>query len=290
MRFPDVTERKVLVTGCSSGIGRAAAHALRAAGWRVWPTARGEEDLARLRAGGFEPVGLDLADAASTRRAAAEALERMDGTPGAIVNNAGYGQPGAIEDLPREAMRRQFEVNLFGLQELTNAFIPRFRALGRGRIVNVSSVLGRLSLPSLGIYSASKFALEAVSDALRVELRGSGVAVSLVEPGPIATAFGDNARAAAARSLDTARSPFAAAYRAQAGRLGSRNERHDPFRLPPESVAARILHAVASRRPRRRYTVTVTAAAGALMARCLPAAVLDALLARRLRGAADGTD
>ncbi len=156
---------------------------------QVVPTARKAEDLQRLRENGFEPVELDVADSDSVQRAADEVLRRVDGRLGALVNNAGFGQPGAMEDISRDVLRYQFEVNVFGMQELTNRCIPVFRQQGRGRIVNISSVVGRVSLPFLGSYSATKFAMEAISDALRMELRDAGIAVSLVEPGPIATSF-----------------------------------------------------------------------------------------------------
>ncbi|MBP7275722.1 MAG: SDR family NAD(P)-dependent oxidoreductase, partial [Kiritimatiellae bacterium] len=158
MRFPPV-EKKVLITGCSTGIGWAAAEQLRAQGWEVIPTARKAEDLERLRAAGFEPIALEMADEASVNAAADETLRRFGGAIGAVVNNAGYGQPGAVEDVTRGIARRQFEVNVFGLQQLTNRFIPVFRERGAGRIVNVSSIVGWLGLPLMGVYSASKFAL-----------------------------------------------------------------------------------------------------------------------------------
>ena len=282
MRYPPV-ERKVLVTGCSTGIGWAAAEGLRARGWDVIPTARRAEDLERLRAAGFNPIELEMADESSVNAAAAETLRRFRGAIGAVVNNAGYGQPGAIEDLSREVMRRQFEVNVFGLQQLTNRFIPAFRDRRAGRIVNVSSVVGWLGLPLMGIYSASKFALRGMSDALRVELRGSGVAVSLVEPGPIRTRFGDNAAGAGESHLASApgASVFEAAYRDQLRRYHIKEEQPSALSLPPEAVAKRIAHAVESARPRRRYPVTAVAWFGIGMARCLPVAAMDALLSSR---------
>jgi NAD(P)-dependent dehydrogenase (short-subunit alcohol dehydrogenase family) len=189
VKLPPVEPKSVLVTGCSSGIGAATATLLRKRGWKVFPTARNPDDLDQLRKDGFEAIHLDLGDSASVQAAADVALEVMEGNPGALVNNAGYGQPGALEDLSRDAMRAQFEVNVFGMQELTNRFIPVFRKQRAGRIVNVSSVVGRVSLPFSGIYSATKFAMEAMSDAMRVEFSDSGIGVSLVEPGPITTHF-----------------------------------------------------------------------------------------------------
>ena len=175
MKAPVVHVKNVLVTGCSSGIGLATARVLRGRGWNVIPTARKREDLDALRADGFTPVELDVADAESVKRAAARALEIFGGRIGGVVNNAGFGQAGAVEDLSREVLRYQFEVNFFGAHDLTNRFIPIFRKQGWGRIVNISSVLGRVVIPFYGSYCATKFAMEALSDALRVELCDSGV-------------------------------------------------------------------------------------------------------------------
>lgn len=281
MRYPVPSSKTVLITGCSSGIGLATAHVLRAAGWRAVPTARKVEDLARLRADGFTPVALDVADPASVAAAVDATLALTGGTLGALVNNAGYGQPGAMEDLARDDMRRQFEVNVFGLQDLTNRLLPVFRAAGAGRVVNISSVVGRLSLPFLGIYSASKFALEAISDAMRVELTGTGIAVSLVEPGPIATRFGDNSTAAGRARLTDAPSRFREDYRRELGEEAEKTDRYRAFRLPPEAVAEKIRHAIESPRPRTRYPVTLVAHFGAFTARHAPDAVKDAVMRRR---------
>ena len=281
-RAAEVKERRALVTGCSSGIGLAAALTLHQRGWTVIPTARRDADLDMLRGHGLEPIRLDLADSTSVQAAAEEVLVHWHGHIGAIINNAGFGQPGALEDLSREAMRYQFEVNVLGLQELTNRFIPIFRRQGYGRIVNISSVLGRVSLPSMGIYSASKFAVEAISDALRVELRGSGVAVSVIEPGPIATAFGANAVRVGKQNLAPERSIFGEVYRRQLLDLQKRGRREDRFRRSPEVVAKAILHALTSPRPRTRYKVTLPAYAGALAARVAPDRFLDWLMWRRM--------
>jgi short-subunit dehydrogenase len=281
-RAAEVKERRALVTGCSSGIGLAAALTLHQRGWTVIPTARRDADLDMLRGHGLEPIRLDLADSTSVQAAAEEVLVHWHGHIGAIINNAGFGQPGALEDLSREAMRYQFEVNVLGLQELTNRFIPIFRRQGYGRIVNISSVLGRVSLPSMGIYSASKFAVEAISDALRVELRGSGVAVSVIEPGPIATAFGANAVRVGKQNLAPERSIFGEVYRRQLLDPQKRGRREDRFRRSPEVVAKAILHALTSPRPRTRYKVTLPAYAGALAARVAPDRFLDWLMWRRM--------
>lgn len=277
MGYPQVKNRTVLVTGCSSGIGLATARLLQQRRWRVIATARRPEDLEHLKSLGLECVPLDVADSESVRAAAARVLELTEGSLGAIVNNAGFGQPGAVEDLSREMLRRQFEVNVFGLVELTNLFIPRFRQQGYGRIVNLSSMVGRVALPFMGAYSASKFALEALSDAWRVELYGSGVAVCIIEPGPIATRFGANALRYMEELLNKESSPFAEFYRAYADQRRS-GSRPSIFRLPPSAVARKIQHALESSRPKTRYPVTVPAIAALVLRRWLPDRVMDRLV------------
>lgn len=284
MKYPDVVSRSVLITGCSSGIGLAAARHLRGRGWAVIPTARKPEDIQQLRAEGFNPVALDMTDSAAIQQAANDVLRLFGGNLGALVNNAGYGQPGAMEDMNRDAMREQFEVNVFGLQELTNQLIPAFRRQGYGRIVNVSSVLGRVSLPFMGVYSSSKFAVEAMSDAMRVELWKSGVAVSLVEPGPIETAFRKSSRERARTQQENfGRSHFEKYYREQMGEAGTKKKLSHVFMLSPESVARKISHALESPRPRRRYPVTAVAHMMEFLRAFVPDGMIDRLMALRLR-------
>jgi len=267
----------VLITGCSSGIGLAAAEHMRGLGWTVRPTARKEADLAMLRDKGFEPVALDVMSSDSIRDAVSAVGDRIDG----LINNAGFGQPGALEDLTRDAMRRQFETNVFGLQELTNAVLPKMLARKHGRIVHISSVVGRVALPFLGIYSASKFAVEALADAQRVELRGTGVRVSLVEPGPIITRFSQNAVGMTASDVNIDGSRFAGLYQKE---LQHREEpgRTKPFALPPEAVARKIAHALTAPRPKTRYHVTLPATLGALLSRLAPDVLIDGILGREL--------
>ena len=290
MIAPNIKDRPVLVTGCSSGIGRATAEVLREHGWTVFPTARKAVDLQSLREVGFEPIELDVASSDSVKQAIQTVREKSNDTLGAVVNNAGFGMPGAIEDLSRDAMRYQFEVNLFGLQELTNGLIPLFRAQGGGRIVNVSSVVGRLSLPFMGIYSASKFALEALSDALRVELSQEAISVSLIEPGPIATQFSVNCAKEGEEQLPVNKSRFESAYKRYFQRRRKTGASKDRFRLPPEAVAKKILHALESPHPKIRYPVTVPAYLGAWSARFLPARCIDRKMIRivKKRFGADG--
>lgn len=256
---------------------------LRARGWRVIPTARKPEDLDKLRTDGFEPVELDVTREESVARCAESVLKLTGGSLGALVNNAGFGQAGAVEDLSRDVLRYQFEVNLLGMQDLTNRFVPVFRRQGFGRIVNISSVLGRVSLPFYGSYSATKFAMEALSDAMRVELRGSGVGVILIEPGPIISEFRHNAAARAQATLDVKNAQYGATYEKEIQRRIRQQKKPDAFTKPPEAVAEKILHALESPSPRRRYCVTIPAYLGSFLARFAPASLMDWALGRRIR-------
>ncbi len=278
MKVPMVKNRSVLVTGCSSGIGRATAELLRSNGWTVFPTARKLADLEVLRRAGFYAIELDVMSSESIAAAVAVVLEKTGGSLGAVVNNAGFGMPGAIQDLTRDAMRNQFEVNVFGLQELTNLLIPIFRKQGYGRIVNISSVVGRISLPFMGIYSASKFALEAISDAQRIELSPAGISVSIVEPGPIQTRFSTNCAEQGEDKLSVKGSAFGAAYKQYFEKRRNGGMSEDRFRLPPEAVAQKIWHAVESTRPKIRYKVTIPAYLGDWVARFVPTAVIDRIM------------
>ncbi len=280
MKLRTLAHKSVLITGCSTGIGAATAERMKAHGWDVIPTARKETDLDRLRQQGFEPITLDTADADSVAQAAETALARTQGRLGAVVNNAGFGQSGALEDLKRDHLRYQFEVNVFGLQDLTNRLIPAFRQQGCGRIVHVSSVVGRLSLPYLGCYSASKFAIEALADAQRVELRGSGIFVSLIEPGPIITEFRRTASARARTTLDLDTSHHADFYRQELERREQRPKKANWINRRPEDVAVQIAHALESAWPRRRYRITLPTYIGEAMRRFAPAALIDLLLSR----------
>ncbi len=271
--------RTLLITGCSSGIGLAAAHSLRDRGWRVFATCRKQQDVERLLGEGLESLRLDLDDSASIRKAVDEVLARSGGRLDALFNNGGYGQTGAVEDLSRAALRAQFETNLFGWAELTNLAIPVMRRQGRGRIVMNSSVLGLAALPYRGAYVAAKFALEGLTDTLRLELAGSGIQVSLIEPGPIATRFRENAMAHFLRHIDVAASVHRAAYEAQLARLEKPGPAA-PFTLPASAVVERLIHALESRRPRPRYYVTVPTHLIGHARRFLTTRGLDRLLAR----------
>ncbi len=271
-------ERSVLITGCSSGIGRCLADGLKARGYRVFATARKPADVAALAAAGFESVPLDLTSSDSIHRAVDSVLKRSDHSLYALINNAGYGQPGALEDVTRDALRAQFETNVFGPHELTARLLPVFRAHTGGRIVQISSLLGIVCLAYRGAYNASKFAMEALSDTLRLELRGTGIYVSLIEPGPIATRFRDNAQAAYEAHIDLARSAHRAQYAVIARRLRGETA-PAAFTRPPSAVLAKVIQALESRRPRPRYRVTVPSHVFALLRRVLPDRALDRLLA-----------
>lgn len=280
MKRPIVATKNVLITGCSSGIGLATANLLRERGWQVVPTARSDEDLEHLRSDGFSPVRLDLASEETIEKAWGDAHELCGGVMGGLVNNAGYALAGAIEEVEANDLRRQLEVNLIGLQQLTCRAVDSMRAQGWGRIVNVSSIYGRIAAPLVGSYCASKFALEAMSDALRNELWSSGIGVSLMVPGPIVTDFRKNAAIAAEEALDLESDRFGEHYRRRIVSKKKRRAEPDFFRKSPEAVAGKIRHALESARPRRRYYITPAAHLGALLRRFAPDTFLD-YLARR---------
>jgi NAD(P)-dependent dehydrogenase (short-subunit alcohol dehydrogenase family) len=269
----------ILVTGCSSGIGYAAVQGLRQRGYRVFATARRFEDVQALGSEGFEALQLDLTSSASIESAVDEVLGRTGGELYALFNNAGYGQPGAVEDLSRDALREQFETNLFGLHELTCRVLPVMRRKGYGRIVHNSSLLGFVALRYRGAYNASKFALEGLTDTLRLELAGSGIHVSLIEPGPVESRFRQNALEAFLRHNPVDESIHASTYRAMIARLAKAGPAA-PFTLPAASILKPLLHALESRRPRARYRLTVPAHAFWALKRLLPTALLDHVLAR----------
>ena len=270
-------KRSILITGCSSGIGLCAAEGLQTRGYRVFATARKMADVEMLTAKGLEALQLDLADSASIQAAMEEILARTGGTLDALFNNAGYGQPGAVEDLTRDVLRTQFETNLFGMIELTNRVLPVMRRQGHGRIVQNSSILGYIVLAYRGAYNASKFAIEGITDTLRLELRGSGIYVSLIEPGPIKSRFRANAFAAFEQHIDAAASAHREQYAAMVRRLQKPGPAA-PFTLGPEAVLEKLIHALESPRPRARYLVTKPAWIFAYAKRLLPTAWLDRVL------------
>lgn len=271
------TRRHVLITGCSSGIGRCVAERLAERGHRVMASARRAEDVAALEAAGLPSTRLDLDDSQSIREGFTEAMDRLDGRIDGLFNNGAWGLPGAVEDLTREALAAQLETNLLGWLELTNLVIPPMRAQGFGRIIQNSSVLGLAAFPYRGAYVASKFALEGLSDTLRLELRGSGIDVCLIEPGPIESRFRANALTAFEHWIDHQGSVHAQAYQAQLERMRNPGPAA-PFTLPPEAVLRRVIHALESTRPRARYPVTLPTRLFGTMRRILPTRLMDRLL------------
>ena len=274
-----MNNKTILITGCSTGIGYCVAHGLKVLGWRVFATARQPADVRRLQAEGLESLPLDLRDSESIRAAVAAILAQTDGRLEALFNNGAYGQAGAVEDLSREALREQFETNVFGMQELTNQIVPIMRRQGGGRILYTSSVLGLVAFPYRGAYVASKFALEGLADTLRLELAGTGIHVCLIEPGPILSKFRDNAHVAYQRYIQAETSLHREQYAAMEARLLKKGPAA-PFTLPPEAVLKRVIHALESRRPRARYYVTVPTYLFAALRRLLPTRALDAVLRR----------
>ncbi len=271
--------KTVLITGCSSGIGLCLAEGLRVRGYRVFATARKPEDVAALAERGLESLQLDLDDSASIHAAVAEIGQRSGGRLDALINNAAYGQPGAIEDLRRDVLRAQFETNLFGLLELTNQVIPLMRRQGHGRIIIIGSLLGYIAMPYRGAYNASKYALEGLSDTLRLELHGSGISVSLVEPGPTKSKFRVNAYTAYKKNIHPEQSAHRERYVGLERRLTKAGPAA-PFTSPPEAVLRKVIHALESPRPRIRYYVGLPSHLFALLKRLLPQRLLDRLLRR----------
>lgn len=247
---------------------------MKSRGWRVLATARRQEDLARLRKQvGVEALQLELTDETSIAACAERALELTDGKLYALFSNAAYAQPGAIEDLDGDAMRRQFEVNVIGTHDLARRLVPAMRTCGEGRIVFCSSVLGFIAVPYRGAYCATKFALEAIADTMRLELAGTKISVSLIEPGPIATRFIDNALVYAYRNVDLEGSIHAASYSAMLAGMEQGGKK--AFKLPPDAVVRKLLHAVESQWPKRRYYVTVPTYVVAALRRILPVMLMD---------------
>lgn len=269
--------KTILITGCSSGIGYTTAVELKRRGHQVIASARNPLDVDRLKQQGFSAVQLDLADSASIRQAVSQALELTGGKMDALFNNGAFGQPGAVEDLSRELLRFQFETNLFGTHELTNLLIPVMRKQGHGRIIYNSSVLGLVAMPYRGAYNASKFALEGLADTLRLELQGSNIHVSLIEPGPIQSNFRKNAFALYKKNINSTHSVHQEAYKNMAARLQKEGPAA-PFTLPAEAVSEKVIHALEAKTPKLHYHVTVPTHLFAFLKRILPVSWLDYLL------------
>lgn len=268
--------KAVLITGCSTGIGRATAIALAKQGWTVYATARRAGSVADLAEQGCKVLALDVCDEASMQ-AAVQQVEAAEGAVGVLINNAGYGSEGPVEEVPMEEVRRQFETNVFGLLRLTQLALPGMRRQRWGRVVNLSSMGGRMTLPGGGIYHATKYAIEAISDALRFEVHGFGVDVIVVEPGAIKTEFGNTA---IARVDALGGSDDYAGFR-DALKQNIRNAYEGPmaaFAVGPEAVARVIERAISSSRPRTRYVITAGAKMLIGLRGWLPDRTFDAFL------------
>jgi NAD(P)-dependent dehydrogenase (short-subunit alcohol dehydrogenase family) len=268
--------RAVLITGCSSGVGRATALRLVQAGYPVYATARRPETVAPLAGAGATTLAVDVTDEDSMTAAVAR-VENDHGAVGVLINNAGYGLQGAVETVNLDQARAQFETNLFGLVRLTQLVLPAMRAQGWGRIINVSSMGGHFSLPGAGFLHASKHAVEAISDALRMELRPFGVAVSVVEPGPIRTGFGEKINATLPPAADSG--PYGRFHAEVAARVSAAYEpKFTNMVLSPEKVVRTIERAIQSARPHARYPVGTMARGAITLSRLLPDASLDAVI------------
>jgi NAD(P)-dependent dehydrogenase (short-subunit alcohol dehydrogenase family) len=270
--------KSILITGCSSGIGHAAAHALHKLGYTVFATARDHDDVARLRDEGLDAYRLDVTDSESIASALDEILKKSGGTLYAVFNNAGYGQPGALEDVPLEALREQFETNVFGLHEVTRRVLPVMRAQGYGRIIQHSSVLGIVSLRFRGAYNASKYAIEGLCDTLRLELDGTGIHVITLNTGPVRSKFRDNAIKMFDKYIDAENSNFRDSYTKEVLRRKEQKEQKDIFTKDPDAVIEKLLLALEGKRPKPRYFVTAATHLLGALKRVLPTARMDRIL------------
>jgi NAD(P)-dependent dehydrogenase (short-subunit alcohol dehydrogenase family) len=274
-----MTTKSILITGCSSGIGLHAALTLSARGYQVFATARKAQDVADLQTKGLTAYQLDLTNTDSITQAVTQVLEQTGGRLDYLFNNGAYGQPGALEDLPTQVLREQFETNVFGWHELTKQIIPVMKRQGHGRIIQCSSVLGVVSMAYRGAYNASKYAIEGLTDTLRLELKSANIAVVLLEPGPINTQFRANALLAVQANIDVEASDHKVQYQQQIARLSSEKS-NAPFTLEPLHVTQALIHALESKRPKLRYRITTATKLFAALKRILPARWLDYLLAK----------
>jgi NAD(P)-dependent dehydrogenase (short-subunit alcohol dehydrogenase family) len=271
--------KSILITGCSSGIGLDAARTLKTRGWRVFATCRQQGDCDRLIAEGLESFRLDYADEGSIAAAVETALERTGGSLDALFNNGAFACPGAVEDLPRGALREIFEVNLFGYHDLARRVIPAMRRQGQGRIINCSSVLGLVGMRFRGAYVATKFAMEGLSDVMRIEMQDTGVKVILIEPGPIGTRIRENAIPHFERWIDWENSARRDQYASLRGRLYEKSG-PDRFELPASAVTAKLIRALEARHPAPRYFVTTPTYLMNVARRVLPTRMLDWMIAK----------
>lgn len=272
--------KTILITGCSSGIGLCLATALKKQDWQVFATVRNEKDGEPLQKIGVFCVQMDLRDNQSIQTALKTVLAQTQGQLYALCNNAAFGQPGAVEDITRDVLKAQFETNVFGLQALTNYCIPLMRKQGYGRIIQISSVLGFVTMAYRGAYCASKYALEALSDALRLELTGSGVFVSLIEPGPIESAFRKNAQVAFDKHIASqGNSAHKKAYDTLIQNQETLKSK-SVFTRAPDALLPAFMHALSHKKPKARYRITVPTHLFAILKRVLPDVCLDGIFRR----------
>ncbi len=274
-----MTEKTVLITGCSTGIGYDAAHGLRARGWRVFASCRKEADCVRLRSEGFDSPRIDYEDEASIAKGLGEVLEATGGRLDALFNNGAYAIAGPVEDIPTEAMRTIFQANFIGWHDLTRRVIPVMRAQGAGRIVQCSSVLGLVAMKWRGAYVATKFAVEGLSDSMRMELKGTGIHVSILDPGPIDTAFRSNAIKQFEKWIDWENSARVDEYRATLLDQLYKGSSKGP-QWPASAVTKKLVHALEAPRPKLRYYVTTPTYLMGTLRRILPARALDWILSK----------
>ena len=276
-----MTQKTILITGCSSGIGYDAAHTLHKRGWRVFATCRKPQDCERLRSEGLESFELDYEDEASIKAAVVETLKRTGGTLDALYNNGAYAVPGFTQDLPRDALRAIFEANFFGYFDLINQILPAMLEQGHGRIINCSSVLGLTAMRARGAYNATKFAMEGLTDTMRLELRDHPIDLILVEPGPITTAIRQNAQIQFEKWIDWENSLGRKAYEtALMPRLYAKDPKPDPGELPSSAVTKKLIHALESKRPKPRYYVTFPTYMSGFFKRILSTRALDYIYSR----------
>ena len=271
-------KKTILITGCSSGIGYETAMYLHDNGYEVFASARKKEDVKRLRDRGLNTLELDVTDTDSIDKALASVLEQTGGTLYALFNNAGYGQPGALEDVPSEALREQFETNVIGLHEMTRRIIPIMRRQGYGRIIQHSSILGLISLRFRGAYNASKYAIEGLCDTLRLELDGTNIFVVTMNTGPIHSKFRDNATKKFLQYIDPQKSVFAKEYASEVMERKEKKSESDPFTKEPIEVIEKVILALEKKRPAPRYYVTTATHLLGNLKRILPTAWLDKIL------------
>lgn len=275
-----VTGKSILITGCSSGIGQDAARTLKGRGWRVFAACRQQADCDRLRDEGFESPRIDYTDGTTIAAGLAQVLEATGGTLDALFNNGAHQLAGLVEDLPTEGLRAIFEANLFGWHDLTRRVIPVMRAQGHGHVVQCSSGLGLVAIPWRGAYVATKFALEGLSDTMRAELRGTGISVVLIEPGPITTLFREKGIPYFERYIDWRNSPRRVDYEARLLPRLYNGSGPDRFELPASAVTAKLIRALDSTAPAPRYYVTTATYIGGYLRRILSSRMIDRIVSR----------